>query len=117
MLLAGPQQRALVILIDVVVNHRPAQNLSMLLFRITGAQLHAARALVGLSRDDLAVRAQLCRHSIRKWEISSNAAPDAMVGHLSRALDVLEGRGCALPRPACSCSVLPPSWGRSCRRR
>ena len=65
----------------------------MLLLRITGAQLHAARALVGLSRDDLAVRAQLCRHSIRKWENSSNAAPDAMVGHLSRCLDVLEAEG------------------------
>jgi transcriptional regulator with XRE-family HTH domain len=65
----------------------------MMLLRITGAQLHAARALVGLSRDDLAVRAHLCRHSIRKWENSSNAAPEAMVGHLSRALDVLEGEG------------------------
>jgi hypothetical protein len=32
-------------------------------------------------------------HSIRKWENSSNATPYAMVGHLSRALDVLEGEG------------------------
>src|SRR5262249_19010634 len=28
-----------------------------------------------------------------KWEGSSNAVPDAMVAHLSRALDVLEGEG------------------------
>jgi transcriptional regulator with XRE-family HTH domain len=65
----------------------------MLLVRITGSQLRAARALVGLSRDELAARARLCRHSIRKWESSSDAVPDAMVGHLSRALDVLEAGG------------------------
>jgi len=55
--------------------------------------LRAGRALVGLSRDELAARAGLCRHSIRKWESSSDAVPDAMVGHLSRALDVLEAEG------------------------
>jgi transcriptional regulator with XRE-family HTH domain len=65
----------------------------MLLVRITGSQLRAGRALVGLSRDELAARAGLCRHSIRKWESSSDAVPDAMVGHLSRALDVLEAEG------------------------
>ena len=65
----------------------------MLLLRITGSMLRAGRALVGLSRDELAARAGLCRHSIRKWESSSDAVPDAMVGHLSRALDVLEAEG------------------------
>src|SRR5262249_61156 len=39
--------------------------------RVTGSQLHAARVLVGLSREDLAERAGLCRHSICKWETSS----------------------------------------------
>ena len=65
----------------------------MLLIRITGAQIRAGRVLAGLTIEDLAARAQLCRHSIRKWETSSNAAPSAMVDHLSRALDVLEDAG------------------------
>jgi transcriptional regulator with XRE-family HTH domain len=47
----------------------------MMLIRITGSQLHAARVLVGLSREEVAERAGLCRHSIRKWETSSHAAP------------------------------------------
>jgi len=65
----------------------------MLLVRITGAQLRAGRAPAGLTIDDLAARAQLHRQSVRKWEGSSNAVPDAMVAHLSRALDVLEHEG------------------------
>jgi transcriptional regulator with XRE-family HTH domain len=65
----------------------------MLAVRITGNQLRAARALAGLSMEDLADRAKLCRRSISKWEGSSNAVPDAMVAHLSRALDVLEHEG------------------------
>jgi transcriptional regulator with XRE-family HTH domain len=65
----------------------------MLLIRITGAQIRAGRALAGLTIEDLATRAQLCRHSVRKWEGSSNAVPSAMVDHLSRALDVLEAEG------------------------
>ena len=64
-----------------------------LLIRITGSQLHAARVLVGLSREDLAERAGLCRHSIRKWETSSDAVPAATYSHLCRAVDVLENEG------------------------
>jgi len=65
----------------------------MLLVRITGNQLRAGRALAGLTIEDLAARAQLHRQSVRKWEGSSNAAVDAMVAHLTRALDVLEAEG------------------------
>ena len=65
----------------------------MLAIRITGNQLRAGRALAHLSMEDLAARARLCRRSIAQWEGSSNAAPDAMVGHLSRVLDVLEAEG------------------------
>ncbi len=61
--------------------------------RVTGSQLHAARVLVGLSREDLAERAGLCRHSIRKWETSSDAVPAATYSHLCRAVDVLENEG------------------------
>jgi transcriptional regulator with XRE-family HTH domain len=82
-----------VILITVDGNHQWAKIIAMLLIRITGSQIRAGRALAGLTIEDLAARAQLCRHSIRKWETSSNAAPSAMVDHLSRAIDVLEGEG------------------------
>ena len=65
----------------------------MTMIRVTGSQLHAARVLVGLSREDLAERAGLCRHSVRKWEHSSHAIPGAMYTHLCRVVDVLEGEG------------------------
>jgi DNA-binding XRE family transcriptional regulator len=75
----------LVKIIDVVRNRRCAHNFSMTLIRVTGSQLHAARVLVGLSREDLAERAGLCRHSIRKWETSSDTVPAATYSHLCRA--------------------------------
>jgi len=65
----------------------------MTMIRLSGSQLHAARVLVGLSREDLAERAGLCRHSIRKWETSSDAVPAATYSHLCRAVGVLEGEG------------------------
>jgi hypothetical protein len=81
------------ILITVDGNHSRSKIIAMLLVRITGNQLRAGRALAGLTIEDLATRAQLHRQSVRKWEGSSNAVPDAMVSHLSRALDVLEAEG------------------------
>jgi DNA-binding transcriptional regulator YiaG len=84
---------SLVKIIDVVRNQRRAQNFSMTLIRITGSQLHAARVLVGLSREEVAERAGLCRHSIRSWENSSHAIPGAMYSHLCRVVDVLEREG------------------------
>ena len=65
----------------------------MLAIRITGNQLRAGRALADLSMEDLAARARLSRRTLSKWEGSSNAVPDAMVAHFSRALDVLEAEG------------------------
>jgi len=65
----------------------------MLAIRITGNQLRAGRALVGLSIEDVAARARLSRRSLGKWEGSSDATPSAMVDHLSRAIDVLEQEG------------------------
>ena len=63
------------------------------MIRLSGSQHHAARVLEGLSCDDLADRAKLCRHSIRKWETSSDAVPGAMYPHLCRVVDILEGEG------------------------
>ena len=76
-------------------NRIPSQRriLRMLAIRITGSQLRAGRALAGLTIEDLAARARLSRRSLGKWEGSSNTVPDAMVAHLSRALDVLESEG------------------------
>jgi DNA-binding transcriptional regulator YiaG len=65
----------------------------MSLIRVTGSQLHAARVLVGLSRDALAARAGLCRHTVHKWETSSDAVPAATYSHLCRVIDVLEAEG------------------------
>jgi DNA-binding transcriptional regulator YiaG len=83
----------LVKIIDVVRNRRCAHNFTMTLIRVTGSQLHAARVLVGLSREEVAERAGLCRHSIRKWETSSDAIPGAMYSHLMRVVGVLEREG------------------------
>jgi transcriptional regulator with XRE-family HTH domain len=83
----------MVIIIDVYKVTEFVTILVMLLIRITGCQLRAGRALAGLTLEDLANRAGLCRHSIRKWEGSSNASPEATLTHLTRCLDVLEGEG------------------------
>jgi len=71
----------------------------MAIVRINGAQLHAARALAGISRETLAERAGVSRYSILKWENRSHAAPQAYYAHLCRAVGVLENAGVRL-RPA-----------------
>src|SRR5215813_1313337 len=77
-------------MIDVVRSHQRAHNFFMTMIRLSGSQLHIARVL---SREEVAERAGLCRHSIRKWETSSDAIPGAMYSHLCRVVDVLEGEG------------------------
>ena len=66
------------------------------MIHLTGNLFRAGRALAGLTHDDLANRAGLCRHSIRKGETSSHAIPGAMYSHLCRTVDVLEGEGAPL---------------------
>ena len=61
--------------------------------RVTGCQLAAARALAGLTRQDLAERAGLSYHSIRAWERSSNSTPEATYSHFCRAVEALEATG------------------------
>jgi hypothetical protein len=56
----------LVKIIDVVRNRQRTHDFFMTMIRISGSQLHAARVLVVLSREEVAERAGLCRHSIRK---------------------------------------------------
>jgi ribosome-binding protein aMBF1 (putative translation factor) len=81
------------ILIAVDGNHSRAKNYRHAAHPNHRQSIARARALAGLTIEDLAARAQLHRQSVRKWEGSSNAVPDAMVAHLSRALDVLEAEG------------------------
>jgi len=94
----------------------------MSLIRVTGSQLHAARVLVGLSRDDLAERSGVSRFSIRNWEISSNALPAATYSHLCRVVDVLEGEGARFadagvylqrPEPIAGTVAHSSAWRRS----
>jgi hypothetical protein len=61
--------------------------------RITGNLFHAARALAGLTREDLATRGRLSRDVLYVWETSSNALVPAQYQLLCRALDVLEAEG------------------------
>jgi len=65
----------------------------MSVIRVTGSRFHAGRVLARLSREVLAERAGLCRHTILKWETSSDAVPPATYSHFCRALDVLEAEG------------------------
>ena len=103
-------------IIDVVRNQRRAQNFPMTLIRITGSQLHAARVLVGLSHEEVAERAGLCRHSIRSWENSSHAIPGAMYSHLCRVIDVLESEGARFNSPDYLMEVVPPQSTRTIAR-
>jgi hypothetical protein len=111
----------MVIIINVYKVAVSARIGGMLLIRITGSQLRAGRALAGLTIEDVATRAGLCRHSIRKWEGSSNAVPEANVSHLSRALSTcLKLRACAsVPMAGCFRCGQPRSWprGLTCTRR
>jgi transcriptional regulator with XRE-family HTH domain len=65
----------------------------MSMIRVTGSQIAAARALAGLTRHELAERAGLSYHSIRAWERSSNALPEATYSYLCRAIETLEATG------------------------
>jgi len=67
----------LVKIIDVVRNRQRTRNFFMTMIGLSASQLHAARVLVSLSREDLAEHAGLCGHSIGKWETSSDAVPAA----------------------------------------
>lgn len=65
----------------------------MLITRITGDQIRAARSLAGLSQEALAARTGLCRQTIRAYELSSGAVPAATVNALDRVLSALESEG------------------------
>src|SRR5262245_50233690 len=61
--------------------------------RITGNLFHAARALAGMTRNDLAARARLSRDVLYSWETSSDAIVPAQYRQLCRAIDALEDAG------------------------
>jgi transcriptional regulator with XRE-family HTH domain len=86
--------------------------------KLSGSLFRAGRALAGLSRDDLAVRAGLSRDVLRSWEVSSHSLIPAQYQLLCRAVNVLEAEGVVfvndgvhLQRPAPIASAVIPSEG------
>src|SRR5262249_60215155 len=61
--------------------------------KLTGNLFRAGRALAGLTRDDLAARANLSRDVLRTWEISSESIVPAQYQMLCRAIEALEAEG------------------------
>jgi len=61
--------------------------------KLTGNLFRAGRALAGLTRDDLAIRAGLSRDVLRTWEVSSDSVVPAQYQMLCRAIDALEAEG------------------------
>jgi transcriptional regulator with XRE-family HTH domain len=60
---------------------------------ITGLQIHAARALAGWSRRELAARADLSTETVAVWERSSDSAVRTTYACLGRAIDALAAAG------------------------
>jgi transcriptional regulator with XRE-family HTH domain len=63
------------------------------IFQITGRQLRDARELLGLSCNGLAHRTGISRLTLRLWEASGEAPPNALTPN--RVLRFLEGEGVA----------------------
>lgn len=63
------------------------------MIEVTGAQLHAARVLAGLSRQELADRAYVSRDTIGCWERSSHAAVIGKPALLNRTIEALQVAG------------------------
>lgn len=57
---------------------------------VTGSQIRAARALLGISAQDLAVRAKLSRGTIQRAE---NGTTEITAGNLARVIETLEKLG------------------------
>jgi len=83
-------------IIDVVRSHQRAHNFFTTMIRLSGSQLHVARVLVGLSREEVAERAGLCRHSIRGDLEPRDAGGDVFASHPRGRY--ARGSGCALQR-------------------
>ena len=60
---------------------------------VTGLQLRLARQALGFSQERAAELADLCGQTIKDWERSSNALPDAKVKALSRLVHAYEREG------------------------
>jgi transcriptional regulator with XRE-family HTH domain len=65
----------------------------MYCFDITGRQIHDARQLLGLSRNELGTRSGVSRLTLRLWEASGDEPPNALAPNLSRVLRYLQNEG------------------------
>jgi transcriptional regulator with XRE-family HTH domain len=76
---------------------------------VTGSQLHAARALAGLSRRELAAKAFVSDDTIGIWERSSDAAVSAKPALLDRTVAALEAAGVCFSPDGGVHPVKPPN--------
>src|SRR5262249_30513557 len=83
-------------IIDVVRSHQRAHNFFTTMIRLSGSQLHVARVLVGLSRDEVAECAGWGRHSMGGVLEPRDAGADVFAS-LPRG-GYARGSGCALQR-------------------
>jgi transcriptional regulator with XRE-family HTH domain len=60
---------------------------------VTGSMLRGARALIGMSQEQVASRAGITRPCLALWEQSSNSAPSASYPLLARVVETLESQG------------------------
>jgi transcriptional regulator with XRE-family HTH domain len=67
----------------------------MEIFDVTGKQLHDARELLGLSRQQLGDLTGVSRLTLRLWEASGDEPPNALTPRLGRVLRYLQGAGIA----------------------
>jgi hypothetical protein len=89
---------------------------TMTAIRLSGSQLHAARVLVGLSREKLAERAGLCRDSIRRLGALERLHPGGDLSHLCRVVDVLESEGARFSGDGVSACLISFDVGVSSRK-
>jgi len=75
---------------------------------ITGLQIHAARALAGWSRRELAAHADLSPETVAVWERSSDSAVRTTYACLGRAVAALAAVGVAITPDGGVTRVRPP---------
>jgi transcriptional regulator with XRE-family HTH domain len=88
---------------------------------ISGAQIRAARALLGISAAELAQRAKISHRTLQRFE-ASDGIPDGRTSVLAKIGQALEAAGIAftgdaLTAPGIQLTKKPPEKPSRCRRR
>jgi DNA-binding transcriptional regulator YiaG len=72
-----------------------SRNQAMYFFDVTGRQIHDARELLGLTRNELGARCGVSRLTLRLWEANGDEPPNALAPNLRRVLRYLQSEGVA----------------------